>query len=132
MPHAQKNYISSVEALAIHARIVDKTGGSHGVRDIGLLESALGRPVQSFGGKELYETVFEKAGALFESLIMNHPFVDGNKRTAVTLAIRFLYKNGYIFKAEKGEIEQFTVSVVTEKLSIQDIAAWLGSHVEEA
>jgi death-on-curing protein len=72
----EKNYI-----LKLHYRSIEAYGGSHGVRDEGLLESAIARHFQTFGGDDLYPSTFEKAAALCESLIVNHPFVDGNKRT---------------------------------------------------
>ncbi len=76
-------YLSAEQVLFIHARVIDETGGAHDVRDIGLLQSAVARPKATFGGKDLYADVLSKAAALVESLARNHPFVDGNKRTAI-------------------------------------------------
>lgn len=81
--------------------MIDKTGGSHGVRDLGLLESAVMRPKATFGGEELYSDVFSKAAALMHSLIRNHPFVDGNKRTGIAAAGLFLAQNGVQLTGKK-------------------------------
>ncbi len=72
--------ISKEEVLRLHHLSIVKYGGSDGIRDEGLLESALARPYQTFGGNDLYQTIYEKAAAIMESVIINHPFVDGNKR----------------------------------------------------
>ncbi len=77
--------ISVQQALSIHKIAIEKFGGSTGIRDINGLESALARPFQTFGGEELYFTIEEKAAAIGESIIMNHPFIDGNKRTGYLL-----------------------------------------------
>ena len=81
------------DILELHEKSIVDFGGSHGIRDIGLLESAIARPFQTFGGEDLYRTTFEKAAALAESVIINHPFVDGNKRTGM-LAMVSLLLNG--------------------------------------
>lgn len=75
----------------IHAKIIDETGGAHGIREIGLLVSATERPKASFGGTELYPTLFPKAAAYLESLARYHVFVDGNKRTSIAASNRFLF-----------------------------------------
>ncbi|HUM70888.1 MAG TPA: type II toxin-antitoxin system death-on-curing family toxin, partial [Chloroflexota bacterium] len=87
-------YLTAQQVLFIHARLIATTGGEHGVRDIGLLESAVARPQATFDGVELYPDLFHKAAALMESLAQNHPFVDGNKRTAITATAMFLRRNG--------------------------------------
>ncbi len=122
------SYLTLDEALAIHDDMVDRYGGSHGLRDLGLLQSALGRPQASFGGEDLYPTIFDKASALFHSLIFNHPFVDGNKRTSFTATARFLSLNGYELKGSKDELLQFPLSVENEHWSIEKIASWLTEH----
>ena len=85
------------EVIAIHHDQIKRYGGSHGIRDLNLLISAVSRPQASFAGKDLYTTVFDKTAALIHSLIMNHPFVDGNKRTAMVSGARTLFINGYLF-----------------------------------
>ena len=73
------------DVLLIHERLIREFGGASGLKDRGLLESAIFRPFQSFGGQELYQSIEEKASAILESILINHPFVDGNKRTGYTL-----------------------------------------------
>lgn len=107
------------------------TGGSHGIRDIGLLQSAVSRPKATFGGKDLYPGIFHKAAALMESLIKNHPFIDGNKRTAITSAGIFLQRNGYLIETAQRELELFTLSVVTNKISIEEAIKWFIKYTSE-
>lgn len=121
-------YITAEEILVMHSEIIDETGGLHGVRDNNLLSSSAERPRTSYGGHELYKTVFEKAGALLHSLAMNHVFMDGNKRTAIVSTARFLYVNGYDLTASNKEIENFMVNVVTEKYEVTTIAKWIKGH----
>ena len=123
-------YIDAQAVLVIHAKIIDKTGGSHGVRDIGLVESAVAAPRQSFGGKKLYESVFAKAGVLFKKLAGHHPFVDGNKRTAFVSTARFLHRNGCKITAANNNVIDFTVRVVEDELEVEEIAEWLNKNVK--
>lgn len=112
------------QVLFIHARLVAETGGMHGVLDIGLLESAVARPQATFDGTELYTTLFVKAAALLDSLINNHPFVDGNKRTGIAAAALLLRLNGYRLTASNPELESFTLQVATIHQPLSQIAAW--------
>jgi len=118
-------YLSIEEVLFIHDQAVKRFGGSFGIRDIGLLESALSRPQASFGGQDLYETIFDKSAALMHSLLKNHPFIDGNKRTALATVGIFLKINGYSLINNHKEEVVFTMSVETNSLSLEEIAAWL-------
>lgn len=122
------NYLTPEDILVIHARIIDETGGSHGVRDIGLLISLTDRPKSTFSGKELYKSIFEKSATYLESLARHHVFIDGNKRVSIVTAARFLFLNGYEFKASNKEVEKFVLKVVLKKLDIKTIARWLRSH----
>jgi len=118
-------YLTPQQVLAIHYKMVERFGGSHGIRDIGLLESAVARPQASFDGEDLYITIFDKAAALLQSLLKNHPFVDGNKRTALTSSGMFLRINGYkLINAHKDEVE-FAVKVDNHNLTLEEIANWL-------
>src|SRR5579859_834077 len=83
-------YVSLEDLLIIHTDQIERYGGSHGIRDIGLIESALFRPQSSFGGEDLYPDFFDKAAVLVHSLLLNHAFVDGNKRTAMATVLVFL------------------------------------------
>ena len=121
-------YLTIQQVLAIHDLAVSKYGGSHGIRDIGLVDSAVARPKSTFGGADLYPGIFEKAGALLQSLLKNHPFVDGNKRTALASAAIFLQMNGYVLEnAHKEEVE-FALKVDNEHLEVAQIASWLKNH----
>jgi len=121
-------YLSPEQILFIHSRLIDTTGGAHGVRDIGLLQSAAARPRATYGRKDLYPDVFQKAAALLESLANNHPFIDGNKRTAITSSAIFLRQNGYLLEASQHELERFTLSVAMRGVSFKDIVAWLSLY----
>lgn len=118
------NYLTVEQVLFLHSRLIEETGGSHGVRDLGLLQSALARPLASFGGKDLYADLFTKAAALMDSLVRNHPFVDGNKRTGIVAAGLFLLRNGYRLSASNAELEKFTYLTAQSQLSLEDIAGW--------
>lgn len=121
-------YLTAEQVLFIHARLVTETGGMHGVRDVGLLRSAVERPRATFGEKDLYRDLFRKAAALMESLVGNHPFLDGNKRTAISAAGLFLMLNGYELNASQKELEAFTLEMALKKRDVQDAAAWFRRH----
>lgn len=121
-------YLSSSEVLFIHSAVIEETGGSHGIRDLGLMESALAQPRQSFGGNDLYPTIENKAAALFCSLIKNHPFVDGNKRTAVTVMGVFLGLNGYKLEVDQNKLVTYAVSLASEKVDIAKASRWIHEH----
>jgi death-on-curing protein len=118
------------QVLFLHAQLVAETGGSHGVRDISMLLSALGRPQASFDDQDLYPDIFAKAAALLDSLIRNHPFVDGNKRTGIAAAAIFLRLNGYRLTVDNTELENFTLQVARAELALEQIAGWLREHAE--
>ena len=121
-------YLTVAEALLLHARLIQRTGGSGGVRDVGLLESALSRPQATFGGQELYPDLWGKAAALMQSLIQNHPFVDGNKRTALAATGIFLELNGHTLTAGNEEALEFTRQVTRGRITLQEMAGWLEAH----
>jgi death-on-curing protein len=118
-------YLTSEQVLFIHSRVIAETGGIHGVRDLGLLESAVARPQVTFDGKELYADVFIKAAALMDSLVNNHPFADGNKRTGVMSAGLFLLINGYKLKIPSTAMADITMRVATKKVTIEKLAQWM-------
>lgn len=109
-------------------RLIAETGGSPGLRDLALLASAVARPQATFGGEDLYPDIFNKAAALMDSLIRNHPFVDGNKRVGITAAGLFLLRNEQRLTASNDELERFTLRVARSELSIEQITTWLRSH----
>jgi death-on-curing protein len=116
----------SLEGLVwMHTVAVQEFGGSSGIRDRGLLESALARSLASFGGKNLYDTPFKRAAALAESLVLNHGFVDGNKRTAMYAMAAWLEREGYVIEAERGALRDLALAIASHELSIEQISAWL-------
>lgn len=118
-------FLSTTQVLFIHTRAIKKFGGSDGVRNLGLIKSAVARPQSTFGGKYLYNTIFDKAASLLQSLLKNHPFIDGNKRTSLTSAAIFLKNNGYkLINTHKEEVN-FTIRVDQENLDIEQISQWL-------
>ena len=122
------NYLTAEQVLFIHARLISETGGVHGVRELGLLLSAVARPQATFDGQDLYPDLFAKAAALLESLIGNHAFVDGNKRTAITSASLFLRINGYRLTANNQQLEAFTLQCAHRLVSLDEMALWLKSQ----
>lgn len=121
-------YLTIDEVYAIHLKMIEVGGGRGDLHDFSLLHSAIERPKVTFGGKELYPTLFEKAAALIHSLIKNHPFDDGNKRTAYYSTKRFLYVNGYNLYAKTDDVISFTKSVDVKNLSLKEISSWLKRH----
>ncbi len=122
------NYLGPEQVLFLHARLIEETGGGHGLRDLAQLESAVSRPRATFGGQDLYPDLFAKAAALMDSLIRNHPFVDGNKRTGMAAAALFLVQNGYRLTATNAEVEAFVLRVAKAEPDVAEIAGWLQAH----
>lgn len=120
-------YLSVEQVLFLHDRLIEETGGEHGVRDLGGLESALARPQAAFGDTEFYPGLMEKAAVLMDGLTRNHPFIDGNKRISISAAVLFLQVNGYRLTATNSELEEFTLYVTTTKPDTAAIAEWFRS-----
>jgi len=123
-------YVSIDEVYFIHKAIFARAGSKGGVRDFGLLHSAVERPKATFFGKDLYPTLFDKAAALLQSLTLNHPFTDGNKRVSWITTKRFLKLNGCQLRVERDDAVEFMISVGNEKLELTKIAEWLKQHSE--
>mgnify|MGYP001587384011 FL=1 len=126
------SYLTAEQVLFTHFRLIEETGGSHGIRDIPLLQSAVARPMATFGSDDLYPDIFSKAAALMHSIIKNHPFVDGNKRTAITAASLFLIRNKHQIKAANKELERFTLKAASTNVELEEIAAWFRKHSKPA
>ena len=122
-------YLTVKEILRIHWRVIKMFGGSHGVRDLNLLESAVARPKAGFGDYEAYPDVFIKAAVLVSSIINNHPFIEGNKRTGLMSCRIFLKRNGYKLQGTEGELVDFAIAIAAGELSEQEIADWFKGHV---
>jgi|SRR5262245_58659082 len=116
--HADEIANLLVRVYEIHEVIIDETGGIPGLREATMLHSAVARPFATFGGQELYPTDFEKAGALFHSLIKSHPFMDGTKSTAFAAALFFLHRCGHAIPTQFSleEVIDFCVSIAEENL----------------
>lgn len=129
MPTSEKGpakpLLNLEELVWLHAVAVEQFGGSSGFRDRGLLESALARPLATFGGKQLYPSPFKRAAALAESVVLNHGFVDGNKRTAMYAMAAWLDREGYTIEAARGELRDLALAIAQRKLGIEEIATWL-------
>ncbi|MCB9252933.1 MAG: type II toxin-antitoxin system death-on-curing family toxin [Flavobacteriales bacterium] len=111
----------------MHSILIDKFGGLNGVRDIELLESAIGRPYATFDGKELYPTVIDKA-AILESLLLNHPFIDGNKRIGYVMTRLILLDQNLDIKASQDEKYEFIISITKGEKNFETIKEWLTSR----
>lgn len=118
------------DILEVHEKSIRDFGGSHGLRDKGLLESAIARPFQTFGGKDLYPTIFEKAAALGESLVINHPFVDGNKRIGMLAMAGLLVAGNFRFTASSDDFYNLIIHISTSSISFDDIVEWLQNNTE--
>jgi death-on-curing protein len=122
-------YLDLGEVLELYRLMMEQSGGIVGIRDLGLLESALAQPRATFGGVELYPSVVEKAGALGFSLIQNHAFVDGNKRIGHASMEVFLVMNGYEIEARVEAQEGIVVGVASGEVSRRGFIEWLQEHV---
>lgn len=121
-------YLSGEEVLIIHSEIIDQTGGMHGIRDAGLFISIIEKPKARFGGKELYNDIFQKTAVYLDSFVHYHVFLDGNKRTGFAAVARFLDINGFVFNANNDAVENFVLKVAVEKPNLETIAAWFKKH----
>ena len=120
------------EVLAIHAHHIRRYGGRSGLRDRGLLESALAIPRASFGGHELHESLVEKAAAYLFHLVRNHPFIDGNKRVGLAVCLVFLRLNGVTIRATDDELVDLVMGVAAGDISKAEVAVFLSHHVARA
>jgi death-on-curing protein len=117
------------QVLILHQRIIGQSGGSIGIRDKGILESALAQPYMTYGGQELYPTLIEKVAALGFSLINNHPFVDGNKRIGHAAIEVTLLMNGYEIEADVDTQETVILAVAASDMSRESFLEWLQNYV---
>ena len=122
--------ISLKEALFIHRLAIEKFGGSEGVRDMGLLESAIQRPHATFDQQELYPTPVDKAAATIESIVKNHPFSDGNKRTGYILMRLILLKAEMDIQATEAEKYTFVIKIAEGKLDFDEIRFWIKNNIK--
>lgn len=116
--------------LGIHSVLIKRYGGHQGVRDKGLLKSAIARPYQTFDGQDLYPTSLEKAAAIIESILINHPFMDGNKRTGYVLMRILLLDDGKDVRAGENDKYDFVINIAAGKLGYEGILRWIKENVE--
>lgn len=121
-------YVDINEVYEIHQAIAKRAGSKAGVRDFGLLHSAVERPKATYFGEDLYPNIFLKAAALLQSLCMNHPFTDVNKRTAWVSTKRFLKINGYHLKSNNLDAANFMIYVDNSQPDIKEISKWPKEH----
>jgi death-on-curing protein len=122
-------YLSISEVFELHDRIISSSGGSRGIRDINALESAVNQPRQTFDQKDLYPDIVTKAAALCFSLVMNHPFVDGNKRVGHAAMETFLILNDCEIIAGVDEQERVMIELAAGKMSRINFLEWLNNHI---
>jgi death-on-curing protein len=122
-------YLTLGEVVELHRLLVAATGGAHGLRDLGALESAIAQPRASFGGADLHQGLIEKAAALGFALAQGHAFVDGNKRVAHAAMATFLLLNGAEIGAAIDEQERLMLDLASGRVSRAELASWLEQHV---
>ena len=119
------------QAISIHQVLIEKFGGASGIKDRGALEAALYRPYATFDQKDLYPSPVEKAAAILESILINHPFIDGNKRTGYVLMRLTLLEGGLDIMANQKDKYEFVIQVSEGKMDISRIKDWIASHIEK-
>lgn len=120
--------LTKKQVLMLHTQLIESTGGCDGIRDEGLLDSALETPFQSFGGEELYPSIQSKAARLCYGLVKNHAMIDGNKRIGAHTILVFLVVNGYELKYTQKELSDVILDVADGKKEYEDILAWILEH----
>jgi death on curing protein len=121
-------YLSLSEVLKIHGCVIESSGGASGIRDLGAIESAVAQPRATFGGRDLYPTVTEKAGCLCFSIVKNHGFLDGNKRVGHAAMEIFLYLNGCEIEGSTDEQEKIILGVAAGKMDRITLSQWIKEH----
>ena len=118
------------DAIRIHEVLIEKFGGSHGIRDLALLESALSRPFQTFDLEDLHPTTINKAAALIESILINHPFIDGNKRIGYVLMRLLIMNYGFDILATEDEKYDFSIKIDRGEYRYSEITDWLTRNIQ--
>jgi death-on-curing protein len=124
-------YLSLIEVLELHEAVIASSGGAGGLRDIGALESAISQPRLTFDQADLYPDIVSKAAALCHSLVMNHPFVDGNKRVGHAAMEVFLILNGLQIDATVDEQDRSILDLASGRLPREELTAWVRDHVTD-
>ena len=124
-------YLSLGEVVRLHQMLIESSGGASGLRDLGLLDSALAQPRATFHGRDLHPTVPDKAATLCASLVQNHPFVDGNKRIRHAAMATFLLLNGVEIAATLDAQEALILELAAGRRRREDVRAWLQEHTKQ-
>ena len=120
--------LSKPQILLLHGQLIAETGGSSGLRDEGMLDSALNTPFQTFAGKDVYPSLQQKAARLCFGLVKNHPFVDGNKRIGAHIMLVFLALNGIELQHTQAELSEVILQLAAGTLQSTDLLDWILSH----
>lgn len=123
-------YLTGDQVIELHRKLIETSGGSLGIRDEGMLDSALKTPLQTFDNRELFPSIQEKATRLAFGLIQNHPFVDGNKRIGTHVMLIFLALNGITLSYTDEELIEIILQVASGKADEQDLYQWIENHQE--
>lgn len=132
MPMDRPEFLSLADVLTIHEDQIDRYGGSHGIRDQGLLESALAQPPATFGGEYLHLGLYEMAAAYLYHIVQNHPFIDGNKRVGAVSAYVFLRMNGIELISSEEAIESLVLAVASGQADKAQAATFFEQHSRPA
>lgn len=120
--------LTKEQVVSIHSSLIKASGGTDGVRDDGLLESALESPFQTFDGHDLYPSIIQKAARIGYSLVSNHPFIDGNKRIGIHIMLVFLAINGIDISCTQEDLIKIGLSLPDDTMTFEELSVWLSSH----
>lgn len=120
--------LTKEQVVSIHSSLIKASGGTDGIRDEGLLESALESPFQTFDGHDLYPSIIQKAARIGYSLVSNHPFIDGNKRIGIHIMLVFLAINGIDISCTQEDLIKIGLSLADDTMTFEELSVWLSSH----
>lgn len=123
------NILDKKKIIILHRQIINATGGSDGIKDENMLESAIYAPFQTFAGEDFFPTIYQKAARLGFGIVSNHPFVDGNKRTAAHAMVTFLEINDIEIRYTNDELSEIFLAVADDKARYEDLLSWIIEHV---
>ena len=121
--------LSKEQIIILHNQLINATGGSDGIKDENMLESAIYAPFHTFAGKDFFPTIYQKAARLGFGLVSNHPFVDGNKRTAAHIMLVFLELNGIEMQYTNDELSEIFLAIADDRAKYDDLLSWIIEHV---
>lgn len=122
-------WVTAEDVICLHSRLIERSGGLDGLRDRAGLEAAIGAPMQSFGGTDLYPTQIEKIARLGYGLAANHAFLDGNKRIGALMVQLLLKWNGYLLELQTGELSDMFISIAAGRNTEQELLDWIQAHL---